>query len=141
MFFSPASPHIYTFSSLHPNFFSENRLAGISDLKVKTAWASDESPANTDSKVIIFYCGPATDEARMLAVGQNLINEIPYTDKFGWIYYKSDLQTFKGTRATGRFLIPKIFEQKILGSKKNHSYRLAVPKRIDIYSKECKGVA
>lgn len=69
-------------------------------MKVSTAW-NPENSRESSSKVIIFYCGPATDEAKMLTIGQNLIKEFPYTDKSGFIHYKSDQQTLQGTRATG----------------------------------------
>uniref|UniRef100_A0A914D2E3 Uncharacterized protein n=1 Tax=Acrobeloides nanus TaxID=290746 RepID=A0A914D2E3_9BILA len=96
--------------------YNAKKLPGISDMKVKTAYKSEDDPANySTTKVIIFYCGPASDEEKMLIIGRNLVQEIPYTDKFGWIYYKSDRQTFQGSRKTG--------------NKKNHLYKLPVPRK------------
>ena len=50
----------------------------------------------------------------MMSFGQNLLEHIDYTNRYGFMHYKSDKQTFHGTRATG--------------NKKNSQYRIAVPR-------------
>jgi hypothetical protein len=51
--------------------------------------------------IIIFYCGPATDEERVMQIGQKLLEQIPYRNHYGAMFYKSDALTTQGTRATG----------------------------------------
>ena len=76
-----------------------------------------QNPRASDASVgvIIFYCGPENDEKLMMSYGQNLLKYVPYTNSNGFMYYKSDIQTFQGTRATGR--------------KKNSKYKIPVPRK------------
>ena len=53
----------------------------------------------------------------MMSFGQNLLEHIDYTSRYGFMYYKSDKQTFLGTRATG--------------NKRNSQYKIAVPRSSD----------
>ena len=71
--------------------------------------------SDTSSGVIIFYCGPENDEKLMMSYGQNLLKYVPYTNAYGFMYYKSDIQTLQGTRATGR--------------KSNSKYKIPVPRK------------
>jgi hypothetical protein len=89
--------------------YRAGRLDGISAMKVST---SREQPrASTSSQgVIIFHCGPSIDEAKIMQIGEKLLEEIPYKTPAGWMSYKSDEQTLAGTRATGQ--------------QKNYLYRL-----------------
>ena len=71
--------------------------------------------SDTFDGVIIFYCGPENDEKLVMSYGQNLLKYVPYTSANGFMYYKSDIQTLQGTRATGR--------------KSNSKYRILVPRK------------
>ena len=76
-----------------------------------------QNPRASDAStgVIIFYCGPENDEKLMMSYGQNLLKYVPYTNAYGFMYYKSDIQTLQGTRATGQ--------------KSNSKYRIPVPRK------------
>ena len=72
--------------------------AGIPAMKCAKL-SNDNSQA---TKVIVFYCGPSSDEEQMKRIGRTLIDimryKSPTTNK---IYYKTEGQTASGTRATG----------------------------------------
>ena len=74
-----------------------------------------QNPRASDAStgVIIFYCGPENDEKLMMSYGQNLLKYVPYTNAYGFMYYKSDI--LQGTRATGR--------------KSNSKYKIPVPRK------------
>ncbi|CAH1119099.1 unnamed protein product [Phaedon cochleariae] len=93
------------------DLYKARKLTGIAQMKVST---SVRSPRTTDhaNGVIIFYCGPANDEEAVMAYGKKLLEVVPYTGN-RYMYYKSDEQTYEGTRATGQ--------------KKNHLYKISVP--------------
>jgi len=93
--------------------YRTGRLEGIHSMKVSTACAQPRA-SDFNNGVIIFYCGPSEDEAKMKQFGQKLLEEMPYKNSSGFMYYKSDAQTAAGTRATGQ--------------KKCHLYRLQCPK-------------
>uniref|UniRef100_A0A183CH33 Rhodanese domain-containing protein n=1 Tax=Globodera pallida TaxID=36090 RepID=A0A183CH33_GLOPA len=77
--------------------YNAGTLEGIKSMKVSTAF---DNPRARDKKkgVIIFYCGPSWDEAKMMSIGHRLLDKMPYKFHFA---YKADWQTLEGTRATG----------------------------------------
>jgi len=94
--------------------YRSGKLTGIKSMKVAT---KKQNPRASDAStgVIIFYCGPENDEKLMMSYGHNLLKYFPYTNAFGFMYYKSDIQTLQGTRATGQ--------------KSNSKYRIPVPRK------------
>jgi len=94
--------------------FRKGLLTGIAGMKVSGARHNPRAQDN-DSHVLIFYCGPVEDEENVLSYGANLLRLMRYQPNSSnpYVYYKSDQQTFAGTKATGQ--------------KKNHLYRLRVP--------------
>lgn len=80
--------------------FYGNHLIGIHSMKVSTGYSNPRA-SNNSSRVIIFYCGPCNDEAKMIEYGKNLLNVFPYREN-PYMYYKSDSQTQGGTKATGQ---------------------------------------
>jgi hypothetical protein len=93
--------------------YRAGRLEGIHSMKVSTMLGNPRA-SGLNSGVIIFYCGPSDDEAKMKQFGQKLLEEMPYKNSSGFMPYKSDAQTADGTRATGQ--------------KKNYLYRLQCPR-------------
>ena len=84
-------------------------------MKVSCGGRHNPRAQDNDSQVLIFYCGPPEDEANVLSYGENLLRRMRYQPNSSnpYIFYKSDQQTFAGTKATGQ--------------KKNHLYKLKVP--------------
>jgi hypothetical protein len=72
-------------------------------MKVSTSY-DNPTAGDQEMAVIIFYCSPAHDKNRMMEIGHKLLEQFPYKNKSGFLYYKSDAQTHLGTRATGIFL-------------------------------------
>ena len=68
---------------------------------MKCSTAYENPRASGSDGVIICYCGPPGDEDAVLDYGENLAMKMKYTSSNGWMYYKTDLQTEAGTRATG----------------------------------------
>ncbi|XP_055327649.1 uncharacterized protein LOC129580913 [Paramacrobiotus metropolitanus] len=78
--------------------YNAGKLPGIASMKVSTAVPNPR--ASSSSHVLIFYCGPPNNEARVKEIGRKLVAAFPPPTKI--IYYKSDEQTEGGTRATGQ---------------------------------------
>jgi hypothetical protein len=89
--------------------FRAKKLFGIKGMKCSTNYDNHRA-TNNKTGVIIYYCGPYTDEQLMKDYGRNLLQHIPYWASF--MYYKTDAQTYEGTRATGQL--------------RNHLYKLSV---------------
>jgi len=89
-------------------------LTGIPAMKVSTARENSRA-SDSNSQVIIFYCGPPDDEANVIRYGENLVAVMNYRslNSNPYVFYKSDEQTMAGTRATGQG--------------KNHLYKIRVP--------------
>uniref|UniRef100_A0A914HKJ1 Uncharacterized protein n=1 Tax=Globodera rostochiensis TaxID=31243 RepID=A0A914HKJ1_GLORO len=66
-------------------------------MKVSTAYDNPRAGGKKNG-VIIFYCGPHWDKAKMMRIGHELLAQMPYNFHFA---YKADWQTLEGTRATG----------------------------------------
>eukprot|EP00969_Alexandrium_andersonii_P285583 12625917-Alexandrium_andersonii.AAC.1 len=64
--------------------------------------------SSSNSGVIILYASCSADEKHSTDIGQTIAATFKYQE-FPHMYYKSDEQTWKGTRATG--------------CEKNHMYR------------------
>jgi len=88
--------------------YKEGKLPGVRSMKCSTA---KENPRASSSKngIIILYSSCSADEKYIMKVGQNVLATFGYRE-FPYMYYKTDEQTFKGTRATG--------------CEKNYTYRL-----------------
>jgi len=98
------------------SLFRKGRLIGISAMKVSTARENSRS-SDSNSQVLICYCGPVNDEVNVTRYGERLLTEMDYRpfNTNPYVYYKSDQQTMAGTRATGQG--------------KNHLYKIRVPVR------------
>jgi Domain of unknown function (DUF1917). len=103
--------------------FRENKLHGIHSMKVSTAYKNPRA-SEENYGVIICYCGPESNEKLVKGYGKNLIEEMKYKSERGYVYYKSDEQTWNGTKATGQ--------------QKNYKYFLKTEKPI-IEANEKKG--
>ena len=86
--------------------YDSNKLNGIVGMKVST---SKENPRATDknSHVIILYCKGCEEET--IEIGKNIVN-FNEGYNYPYIYYKTNIQTREGTRATGQ--------------EKNYTYKL-----------------
>ena len=80
--------------------YRERKLNGIMRLEVSTMF---DSPKRFPGQhgVILFYCGPCSNEELMKDYGRNLLIHIPYPNSTGMLSYKSFSQSVLGTRATG----------------------------------------
>jgi len=84
------------------NKFPQLKLAGIHAMKCSNPFVENPRASSNETQVIIFYCGPATEEERMKNIGRDLIRMMEYrSPTSNKIYYKADYQTHSGTRATG----------------------------------------
>ena len=81
--------------------YRAGRLEGIHSIKVSTSCHNPRA-SNSSQGVIIFFCGPSDNEAKIIQVGQKLLEEIPYKIYTEWMHYKSHEQTGAGTAATGQ---------------------------------------
>ena len=75
--------------------YRSGQLPDIRSMKVSTAMPTEYSP---DQKVLIFYCGPASNKNKMLAIGRDLVEKMEYSEPH--ISYKTDLQTIQGVRGS-----------------------------------------
>lgn len=99
------------------NLFRQGKLTGIYQMKVSTFYKNKRA-SNKKDGVLIFFCGPASNETLMVEYGKNLLQFIDYKPHFGGnMYYKSNEQTTLGTRATGQ--------------KENHLYEIGLQKNSD----------
>ena len=89
-------------------FYKANQLTGVRSMKCSTAKENPRA-SSSDNGIIILYSSYSEDEKYIKKIGQNILATFKYQE-FPYMYYKSDEQTFKGTRATG--------------SEKNHMYKL-----------------
>jgi hypothetical protein len=89
------------------NLYRENKLDGVESMKCSTAF---ESPRSTSDKgVIILYCYDSSNEETIMNIGKKIIEIFNYKET-QYIYYKTDLQTYDGSRSSG--------------CKINHKYKL-----------------
>ena len=98
--------------------YDEERLDGIFALEVSTGAEGSFRYQKNGSGVIIFHCGPTSNEQKMVEYGEKVVNLMDY--HFGsqrthghhppLVYFKTDEMTSFGTRATGQI--------------KNHLYKI-----------------
>lgn len=91
-----------------PKSYRAQKLEGVASLKTSTHLykpceeydhddfenhdeeTGERIAGDYDEGVIFFYCAPATDEARMRAIGARLQEMLRYYTKFGYMYYRSE---------------------------------------------------
>lgn len=91
--------------------YDESKLGNV--ISIKCSGAKENSRAsNKNEHVIIIYCPDS--ETDIIDIGNKIIeNLVDYSNQF--IYYKSNIQTREGTKATGQLV--------------NHLYKLPVKKQ------------
>lgn len=94
------------------SLYNAEELTGIQSMKCSTS-APNPRAGNRKLGVIRFACGPYDNEALVISYGKNLIAKMGYTSDFGFLAYKTDVQSDVGTVATG--------------AKKNYLHRIHVP--------------
>jgi hypothetical protein len=70
---------------------------GFTQMKVSTNYKNPRA-SSTDYVIILYTDG---DSDYILNVGENIVNKLDYNNKTGKIYFKTDMQSILGTRATG----------------------------------------
>lgn len=83
---------------------------GVHHIKCSTAHES-QNGYNPKNKVIIFYCENSSNEARIMAIGRQIIYCMNYTE-YAYIYYKTDEQTHAGKVAGGKNHLYKLYTRK-----------------------------
>lgn len=96
------------------SFYRKGELLGIRSLKASTAKPNPQR-TTTEEGVIIFHCGPHNNSELMIRYGTNLVSTLNYFNICGFISYKTDEQSTRGTRASGY--------------SSNSCYTLPVPRR------------
>jgi hypothetical protein len=91
--------------------YREDKLKGVSSMKCSTNFENPRASSQTDG-IIILYCNYSKRTKHVMDTGKRILKQMQYADQ-DTIYYKTDVQTKKGTRNTG--------------SKVNHSYKLDNP--------------
>lgn len=86
--------------------YRDNKLEGVISMKCSTNY-NDTRASDHSVGVIILYCNNSEKEDEIMKYGKNIKTLFKYKKNMA---YKTDLQTLKGTRATG--------------AKKNWTYRL-----------------
>jgi len=87
---------------------NSNKLSGVVSMKCSTK-CDNSRATNKKDGIIIFYCNNSEDEQNIKKIGEKILDDMDYKNNT-MIFYKTDLQTQEGTRATG--------------SQINYSYRL-----------------
>ena len=98
----------------YSNKFEEGAFGDVISMKVSTMCNNSRARGNNHG-VIILYCSESNKKDKILQCGRNIIKQTHYN----WnrvVYYKTNLQTEKGTAATG--------------IKKNWLYKLKIPNYI-----------
>ncbi|KAK7485052.1 hypothetical protein BaRGS_00023691 [Batillaria attramentaria] len=77
------------------HLYRTGQLPEIKSMKVGTAAPNPAyADKSQDTKVICFYCGPASDKQKMLAIGRQVAEKMDY--QAGHIAYKTDDMTRSG---------------------------------------------
>ena len=79
------------------NLFREKKLNGIVSLKCSTSYENPRA-SSRDIGVIILYCYNSDNKQYIIDIGKNILKIFNYREI---IYYKKDIQTRDGTKATG----------------------------------------
>uniref|UniRef100_A0A6C0EUP5 Uncharacterized protein n=1 Tax=viral metagenome TaxID=1070528 RepID=A0A6C0EUP5_9ZZZZ len=96
--------------------YRENKLDGVFSMKCSTNYENPRASSKDD--IIILYCSNSSNEEQIMKNGKNILIMFDYKEQHT-IYYKTDLQTLEGTKATG--------------TKLNHAYKLFNP----LYKSKC----
>ncbi|KAL8581609.1 hypothetical protein ACOMHN_049166 [Nucella lapillus] len=78
------------------DLYRSGQLPDVKSMKVSTAMATGGHSANQN--VLIFYCGPASNENKMIAIGRDLAQKMDYSQAY--VCYKTDQQTIQGIRGS-----------------------------------------
>jgi hypothetical protein len=95
---------------LAKKLFREQKLQGVLSMKCSTNYVNPR--ASTNNSIIILFCSDSSNEEKIMSIGKQILEMFSYKEK-PYIYYKTDMQTFEGTIATG--------------TKTNHTYKLSNP--------------
>jgi hypothetical protein len=100
--------------------YNDNKLTGVVSMKCSTNFKNPRASSENNG-IIILYCENSKNEEVILNIGKNILEKF-YYENSQMIYYKTDLQTYEGTIATG--------------SKQNHTYKLVNPyyKKVNNYN-------
>ena len=80
--------------------YNEDKLNGVLCMKCSTSRRSTRASTDTEG-VIIFYCNVlSSNENEIMDIGRAILNNVGCVWK-KYIYYKTDIQTSAGTKATG----------------------------------------
>lgn len=79
--------------------YSVNELEGVISMKCSTKYINPRSN-NNETGIVILYCSDSHNEQKIINIGKNILEMFNYKQQKR-IYYKTDLQTHMGTRATG----------------------------------------
>ena len=77
--------------------FREQKLKNVVSMKCSTN-SINERASSIDNGVIILYCNNSDDKSYIIDIGKNILKLFNHKEK---IYYKTDMQTMEGTKATG----------------------------------------
>lgn len=84
---------------LAKQLFRAGQLIGVRSMKCSTAMENPRA-SSKDTGVIILYSSYSADEPYITKIGQHILAMTGYQQS-PYLYYKTDEQTFQGTRATG----------------------------------------
>lgn len=82
------------------SLYRKGQLTGITLIKSSTS-AYNPRQFNSEEGVIMFHCGPSNDKEKMMSYGQTILHKLNCFSPSGRLPYKSDVQSQKGTLATG----------------------------------------
>lgn len=85
--------------SFATKLYRENNLADVLSMKCSTNYNNPRA-SRTDNSIIILYCSDSSNEEKIINIGKNILKLFDYRDS-PIIYYKTDIQTYEGTAATG----------------------------------------
>jgi len=80
--------------------FDSGLLTGVIGMKASTRKPNPRASSQDDG-VIILYSGNSKKMEETLDIGRRIAKVLKYMPRTGVMYWKSDVQTFEGTRATG----------------------------------------
>ncbi len=92
--------------------YNKNKLNGVISMKCSTNMYNPRSSDNNYG-VIILYCNNSNNKDKIIEIGYKILKYANYKKyaKYSHIFYKTDEQTFSGTRSTGQ---NKNYNYKIL---------------------------
>jgi hypothetical protein len=84
---------------LTKTLYRKNELNGVLSMKCSTSYENPRA-STTQNGIIILYCSNSSDEKTIMKIGENILQKLNYKEQQK-IYYKTDVQTYEGTIATG----------------------------------------